>query len=83
MIVARKRQPRRGFHDREDFCPGKRGRTLRDHGRRPECLNIKSGITGYSGLGLRDRLGRERHTQLIAIRVAADDALARGDDADQ
>jgi len=43
----------------------------------------KSGITGYSGLGLRDRLGRERHTQLIAIRVAADDALARGDDADQ
>jgi hypothetical protein len=27
------------LHDREAFYPTKRGKTLRDHGRRPECLN--------------------------------------------
>jgi hypothetical protein len=31
VVVADRARCR--FHDREAFCPGKRGKTLRDHGR--------------------------------------------------
>jgi hypothetical protein len=83
MIVARKPQPHGDFHDREGFST--------DSGTNSFAIMVNArnvsmrgpGITGHNGIGSRDRLGSERHTQPIAIRVAAYAGLARGGDDDQ
>src|ERR1700677_877356 len=39
----------------EGFCPISRGQTLRDHGQRPECLNIKLRHNRVYRIASRDR----------------------------